>query len=313
MVRVGKSNLVGAFLLAFMLMGMLFPIGGTVLANTPLSLDSIIEERTTQYVTEEPIFSNETYGEKSSTSAYDEPIFGESEPLGNNEQVVRDSASSVVDNLGAAATVDLNDPRAKSIGGTINRIVGGIVAIVCYIIAVGIILSVVIDITYIGLPFTRKILGNGYTGNASAGDARATGGMMGGTGMGMGGYGGYGGGLGGFIGSPYGSRFGMGRGSMGVGMNGMNSPGAQQDQAAMMAGRLQIVSNAALNAAASEITVDADGRNTSPFKLYLSDMIWKLVLTPILIILAVSGALWHIGMVVGNGLVVLLTGLNGIF
>ena len=123
--------------------------------------------------------------------------------------------------------------------------------------------------------------------------------MMGGPGMyGMnrfGGPGGYGSGYGGYSGGP------------------TNSPGAYQDQMGTMSGRLQIVSNAALNAAASETTVDADGRNANPFKIYFKDMVVVLVITPILIILAVSGALFHVGLLAGGAIASLLSGIGGLF
>jgi hypothetical protein len=228
------------------------------------------------------------------------------------EQSIRDSSMEMMGTLGDAAVLDTTNPKATEAAGKLKNIVNIIVTLLAYIIVFGLSIRVALDLLYIGLPFSRKFLGNGYAGNARAGDVNAAS-PMGGMGLGSspyggfggGGMGGYGGGFNRFGGMGFGSRFGMG----GMG-SASNSPGAYQDQMGTMTGRLQLVSNAALNAAASEATIDPDGRNASPFKIYAKDMAITLILTPILLILAVSGALLHIGLVIGGGIATLLSGIS---
>ena len=76
-----------------------------------------------------------------------------------------------------------------------------------------------------------------------------------------------------------------------MGMGGMQ--GQMGAQPAM--GRIQWVSNAALNAAAAESVVGPDGKAVSPFKAYMKDMTVVLVITPVLLVLAISGALTDLG------------------
>lgn len=227
------------------------------------------------------------------------------------EKEIRNSANQMMSKLGDAAIMDINDPKAERAGAALKNIVGSLISLLGYVITLGLVLRVMLDLTYIGLPFSRKLLGNGFVGNASAGDASATGGIGG-----MGGrFGGYGGGMGGYGGlGGYGGFGGMGR--FGGGYGGpLNSAGAgmNQDQMGAMAGRLQLVSNAALNAAISETSVDADGRNMSPFKIYFKDMVLVLVITPILLVLAVSGALYHVGLMAGSGIANIVSGIGSMF
>ena len=122
-------------------------------------------------------------------------------------------------------------------------------------------------------------MGNGYLGNPQAGAGGIPNSMgMAGGGMGM-------------------QSAGMNRmgGMGGMGMQGNMSPMTSPEQQPNASGRIQLVSNAALNAVAGENTVGADGKAVSPFKLYIKDMIVVLIIVPILITLVVTGALTNLG------------------
>lgn len=193
---------------------------------------------------------------------------------------------------------DLSDvsPGAQKINKGINKVASFIVQVIAYLITAGLVVRIVIDLCYIGLPFTRSFLANGYQGNSQAGaGGMPNQGMMGG-GMGMGGMNG-GMGMGG-----YGMRGGYGMNRMGgMGMGGMGMGGMQGQMGAQPAmGRIQWVSNAALNAAAAESVVGPDGKAVSPFKAYMKDMTVVLIITPVLLVLAISGALTDLGFLLGD-------------
>ena len=203
-----------------------------------------------------------------------------------------------IDGLNKAADVSAEVEGVENVTAGAKTAVAFVVQIIAYLITILLALRVVLDLMYIALPFTRTFLGNGYMGNAQAG----AGGMP--NSMSMGGWGGMGmGGMGG-IGGRYGRRYGMGgmSGMGGMGMaGGMNAGvGMGAGQQPNVIGRIQWVSNAALNAVAGENIVGPDGKAVSPFKLYIKDMIVVLILVPILITLAVTGALTSLGFVIAQ-------------
>jgi len=189
---------------------------------------------------------------------------------------------SFIDGLQGSANVSAEVEGVSNITSGAKTVVAFIVQVLSYLITILLALRIVMDLAFIALPFTRTFLGNGYMGNAQAG----AGGLPNSLGM---------------------SGGGMGMGMHGAGMNRMgmqgnmalNSP-QQQPNAS---GRMQLVSNAALNAVAGENTVGADGKAVSPFELYIKDMIVVLVIVPILITLAVTGALSNLGFVLAQVLV----------
>jgi len=197
-----------------------------------------------------------------------------------------------IDGLNKAADVSTEVEGVANVTARAKKAVAFVVQIIAYLITILLALRVVLDLMYIALPFTRTFLGNGYMGNAQAGaggipNSMSMGGMGG---MGMGGMGGrYGGGMG-----------------MGMGMNpgmagGMNAGmGMGAGQQPNVTGRIQWASNAALNAVAGENIVGPDGKAVSPFKLYIKDTIVVLILVPILITLAVTGALTSLGFVIAQ-------------
>lgn len=186
-----------------------------------------------------------------------------------------------------------------------------VVQVLAYGLTVLLAVRVMLDLTYIGLPFTRSFLANGYAGNAQAGAGGMPNSMQGGPGMGMGGMGGMG--MGGGYGGRYGGMGGMGMGGMGMG-GGMGMQGGMQpanmNQGNNIAGRIQWVSNAALNAVAGESTVDPSGKPVGPFKRYMKDMVVVLVMVPILITLAVTGTLTSLGFLIGDLLVDAISGIG---
>lgn len=200
---------------------------------------------------------------------------------------------SFVDGLMDASDLSPEVEGTATITNGAKTVAAFIVQVLSYIVVAFLAVRIVLDITYIALPFTRTFLANGYAGSPQqSGNAGGPGmgnpGMAGmGMGMGMGGYGGYGGM------NRYGGMGGMGASSMGN----MNAMGNQQRS---MFGNIQFVSNAALNAVASESAIGPDGKSRNPFSLYFKDMTIVLVITPILLVLAGTGALTGLGFVIAD-------------
>lgn len=219
------------------------------------------------------------------------------------------SNKDLISSVQEATDLSEVSPGAQKINKGINKVASFIVQVIAYLITAGLVVRIVIDLCYIGLPFTRSFLANGYQGNSQAGaGGMPNQGMMGGMngGMGMGGMNGGMGGMGG-----YGMRGGYGMNRMG-GMGGMGMGGMQGQMGAQPAmGRIQWVSNAALNAAAAESVVGPDGKAVSPFKAYMKDMTVVLVITPVLLVLAISGALTDLGFLLGDLLANAIEGIGG--
>ena len=213
------------------------------------------------------------------------------------------SNKDLISSVQEATDLSEVSPGAQKINKGINKVASFIVQVIAYLITAGLVVRIVIDLCYIGLPFTRSFLANGYQGNSQAGAGGIPNqGMMGGMngGMGMGGMNG-GMGMGG-----YGMRG-------GYGMNRMGGMGSMQGQmgAQPAMGRIQWVSNAALNAAAAESVVGPDGKAVSPFKAYMKDMTVVLIITPVLLVLAISGALTDLGFLLGDLLANAIEGIGG--
>ena len=194
---------------------------------------------------------------------------------------------------GITAGMDMTgaqDEFTKQAGGMIQKIATIIVQLASYVITAGLCVRVACDLAYIIIPPLRVFLANGYVGNPNVtgdmnnmqGGAIGTPGMVGG-GMGIG---------------MHGGMAGMHGGMVGGAMQGNQM--AMQNQPAR--GRIQWVSNAALNAVATESTVGPDGKANGPFKTYIKDMVVVLVLTPVLLVLAFTGVLADLGFVIGMGL-----------
>lgn len=218
-----------------------------------------------------------------------------------------------IDGMNEAATSVTADTKgAQRVNAGLQKIASLVVQVMSYFITVGMAVRVVLDLAYIAIPFSRKWLAHGYQGNAQAGGGMQQPGMQNGMGgMGMGGMSSMGGmGMGGY------GRGGMGMGGMGMGgMNGMGMGGMQNgmqaQQGQMQNIRIQFVSNAALNAVAAESTVGPDGLAVNPYKLYIKDMLVVLIITPILIILAATGVLTQLGLVLGQAIARGIQGIAG--
>lgn len=195
------------------------------------------------------------------------------------------SGVDIINDLGEATDMRVSMKEAGKASAGIKKLISIIVQILAYVIIFGLVLRVVIDLTYIGLPFSRGILANNFQGAAST--------TPGGPSMGG-------------MHRPFGHDP---TGSFG----GYRRPGldGRVNIQKNAAGRLQLVSNAALNAVAAESTPGPDGRPSNPFKLYVKDMIVVLVITPIILVLVISGVLTQLGFIIGEILVRAISNFGG--
>lgn len=207
----------------------------------------------------------------------------------------RQSSNNMRDHLSKVADMSKQSKAAEAATAPLAKIVNVIVQILSYITILGLGFRVVIDSVYIVLPFIRNKLDGGAGGAAPRGPA---GGGMPGMGGGFGG-GGFGGG--GFGGGGFGGG-GFGGGGFG-GARPQQQPGAGSGH--------QWVSNAAINAVRNEGTPDANGHSRPAYKAYFSDMIYIFILTPIMIILARSGALTTLGLTIGSLVSGMISNISG--
>ena len=171
---------------------------------------------------------------------------------------------------------NLSEPSqaATKINDFTSKIASFIINVVAYFITAFLAVRVIMDLCYITIPFTRSILSNGYQGNAQAN------------------------------GNPMGQQNGMG----GAGMNSggmynnmhMQGQGQGQGQITPASGRIQLISNEALNAVAAETVMNPNGKPNSAIKIYAKSATALLVFTSLLIVLAISGALTNLGFLLGE-------------
>lgn len=277
------------------------------------SLIAMLAVQTTSLST--TLFATDTTGPElsdilESTDSTSEAVTSTPDATDTTVESIEDQGNSVID--GIAAGLDHSDVKSEAVdkfGKTFNRGVGIVIQIIAYIITGAMTISKLIDIIYVGIPLTRTFLANGYVGNAAAAGTPGgqmngmAGGMMGGPGM-------MGGGMmgGGMMGGYGRGRYGMGGGmmggmgpGMGMGMGGMDGQMAMQNQPAR--GRIQFVSNAALNAVATESVVGTDGKGQSAWKLYFSDMLVSSIACGILIVLCITGIMQKFGFLLGDFIV----------
>ena len=200
------------------------------------------------------------------------------------------SSDDYIEKLGEDTKLDTYDPRVEKVNSVLNKVISMIVQIMAYGITALLTLRVILDLAYIALPFARGLLNkenrqvavaNNNAMNPMAAGMNPMGSPMGQMGP-MGG---------GFGGSPMGAPMG--------GQPQMNQPAPQN------IGGTQLISNAAIRAVQEEIN------GKSPYKTYVSDMTVLLVAVPVLLILAMSGALTQFGLVLGQALVKLISSLSG--
>lgn len=248
------------------------------------------------------VFATDPYA-----SPYDNPpnYTSPDQPVSNQDDIFKSQGKNIIKDLSATANLSTEkSPEAMKMATGIKKIATIVIQALLYLITFGLTLRIILDLTYIALPFTRGFLANGYTGNTQqanigvgAGGFQPGGGTMPG-GLGYGGYGGFGGGgmfsrFGGgfrrpFGGDPY--NTGMNQGIMGN-----NLQNAQ--------GRIQLVSNAALNAVVIGGVSDMEGDRVNPIKTYAKDMFQVLIIVPLLLTLAVTGVLPQVGFVIGDYIV----------
>lgn len=182
--------------------------------------------------------------------------------------------------MGALPTLENTDLTAEqsSMAAGVNKMLYNVaqflVQVISYGLTVFLTVRVLLDLTYIAVPFIRVILANGYSGTASQSSSGGFGGGSFGGGFGGGGFGGGSFGGGGFGGSSSGNASGQGS-----------------------AGKIQWVQNEALNAVAEQQS-NSKGVGAQ-FKLYSKEMTITLVAVPILLVLALTGALWKLGFAIG--------------
>lgn len=241
------------------------------------SLDDIVDSRDSNQ-------NQSSQGSSSNSNGKNDYEIGSEQPYTSADDYIKSTQ-------GAADLRKADIKGANKISSTIRSWAAFIVRVLSYFITAFLVVRVMLDLTYVGLPFTRSFLANGYGGTAQGGQQNGMGMNSGMGGYGMGGYGM--------------NRMGMNR----MGMNGMQGQSQQGATAAM--GRVQWVSNAALNAAESEKMNGPDGKPQSAVKLYTKDMTVVLIITPILLTLAITGVLQNLGFLIGDMLVRLINGVGG--
>lgn len=225
------------------------------------SLDDVINNNQTVVETE----SNSNVGESSGGGS-----------------VSSSKSSDFVKGFNSAADVTADIAGANQLTDGIRKASSFVISIILNSIPILLTLRFALDLAYILVPFSRNALANGHTGAAPA-----AGGQSGGIGGGFGG--------GGFGGGGFGGG-GFGGGGFGGGMSGGMS-GQQGQQAGA---KVQLVSNAALNAVASEKAVGSNGQAQGPFKIYVKDMAVTALMAGILVMLAATGVLTVLGSVLGS-------------
>ena len=266
-----------------------------VLADNTTSLDAVISGNQTTATTTTPTTTTVTTPTQGTTS----------------------SDQSFLDGMSNSTDLSADTVGATAVTAPMKKYVTFVVQVLAYAATSLLALRVVIDLLFIGIPFLRKFLANGYMGNAQAGAGGMPNGMGGGMQGGMGGMGGGMGGMGGMgmhnrmggMGGMGGMQGGMGGMGMGGGQQGMGGP--QQSGQQQMMGKIQWVSNAALNAIAGETTVGPDGHEVSPFKVYIKDMVVVLILVPVLLTLTITGVLTTLGFEIGSMLGMAIRNLKG--
>lgn len=172
-----------------------------------------------------------------------------------------------------------------------------VVQVLAFIIITGMALSVVLDLTYLAVTPLRSVLSNGYSGSALPAGQQASarpGGFQPG-------------GFQSLYNFKQGPTSGFGPPQTQVGLPGAMNPGQPGQPNNGPGGRIQLVSKAALDAAANEGTIDPNTSKTRGLiSLYMKGMGLKLVLIPVLLILVVTGSLTNLGFVVADVLVAVI-------
>lgn len=230
-------------------------------------LDEILGDgNKTQDEIKEPV-KNENDNNKEENNKEDEEVLG---GLFSNDDLY--NGNNFSDTLSDSTDFTNEVEGVGIVISGIKLVTSAIVQVLSYLALSLLTVRVVIDLLYIAFPFARAFLANGRTGVVETDGFNRN--------QGIGGY---------------------GPGAMSsIGMNSANNATLQNNNRQSLAGSIQFVSNAALNAVANESVIDADGTHRSPYGTYAKDMIFALILIPLLLVLAVSGQLANLGMAIGN-------------
>ncbi len=287
---INRKNLAIAYIMAVLLT---FPLSMSDVYAT--SLDDVINENV-----------QETKQETPAPAETNKPAETQTQTTTSEHNYV--DTDTWIESMRDATDYTQPNEVANKVNSSIKKGASIAVQILAYVTTTFLTVRVLLDLLYIAIPFLRSFLSNGYAGNAQAG-----GGMnMMNSGMpGMGG--GFGGGFGGGMGMSNGFGGGYGMNRMGLGLNGMGIGGMQQGQmgATPALGRIQLISNAALNAVAAEGVPGPSGVAQSALKAYAKDMTITLIATPIFLILAVSGAFTNLGFLLGDALAKMVSSIGG--
>ena len=178
------------------------------------------------------------------------------------------SADDFINGLGESGKIGLQqNETTEKIATALKVIVTPIVQILSHLIVIGLVVRVIIDLIYIVIPFSRKLLLNGHTetgGNNNGGYPTAS--------------------------------------QMMTMSNGQNALGGQGE--ASRSNKVQIISNAAIRA------VQGEQSGQSVFRYYFKDMLVVMVVTPILLVLTLTGVLMDLGFILGDAICGLIVSLG---
>ena len=230
------------------------------LVDNSLSLDEVIANNQQEQSEQQ----NETTSTEETVQANEED---------NQQDYV--SADDFINGLGESGKIGLQqNETTEKIAKALKAIVTPIVQLLSHLIVIGLVVRVILDLIYIVIPFSRKLLLYGQNVETS--------GNMGVGNMGNGGY-------------PTASQ-------MMTMSNGQNALGGQGE--ASRSNKVQIISNAAIRA------VQGEQSGQSVFRYYFKDMLVVMVVTPILLVLTLTGVLMDLGFILGDAICGLIVSLG---
>ena len=204
---------------------------------------------------------------------------------------------SFIQGLNEAADLSPEVEGTSKIIAPLRYGVAFVVQVLAFIIITGMALSVVLDLTYLAVTPLRSVLSNGYSGSALPAGQQAS--------VQPGGF--QPGGFPSLYNFKQGPTSGFGPPQTQAGLPGAMNPGQPGQPNNGPGGRIQLVSKAALDAAANEGTIDPNTSKTRGLiSLYMKGMGLKLILIPVLLILVVTGSLTNLGFVVADVLVAVI-------
>ena len=253
-------------------------------AETTGSLDEVITEQQTQATQAgQPGQQSQDTNSTNTTSTTNTP-----DTLYNK---------SFIQGLNEAADLSPEVEGTSKIIAPLRYGVAFVVQVLAFIIITGMALSVVLDLTYLAVTPLRSVLSNGYSGSALPAGQQAS--------VQPGGF--QPGGFQSLYNFKQGPTSGFGPPQTQVGLPGAMNPGQPGQPNNGPGGHIQLVSKAALDAAANEGTIDPNTSKTRGLiSLYMKGMGLKLVLIPVLLILVVTGSLTNLGFVVADVLVAVI-------